>query len=84
MCDIGSRVTKKVFEEATFFNAPVQRKVFLELPPEDQSEAEDKIGELVRSLHGTRDAYLAGHLEELQFTTGRQQQMCLPQGIVPL
>ena len=60
-----------------FFNAFVKRTVFIELPPEDQVDGEDMIGELIRSLYGTRDApvnwqeHLTEHLEEIGFVTGK-------------
>ena len=39
-----------------FFEAPVQRKVCAELPPELHQEGRDDVGFLVKSLYGTRDA----------------------------
>ena len=63
-----------------FFNAFVKRTVFIELPPEDQVDGEDMVGELIRSLYGTRDApvnwqeHLTEHLECIGFITGKYNQ----------
>ena len=39
-----------------YFYAPARRKVFVELPPEDQPGDEQMCGLLRYSLYGTRDA----------------------------
>ena len=39
-----------------FFEAPVQRRVCVELPPELRKEDKDEVGLLIKSLYGTRDA----------------------------
>ena len=38
------------------FHPPIQRKLFVELPLEDREEGADFVGELERTMYGTRDA----------------------------
>ena len=55
---------------------PSADRCSFELPPEDQVEGKDMVGEVVQSLYGVgarvhEQRCLAGHLEELGFATGR-------------
>ena len=38
------------------FHPPIQRKLSVELPPEDREDGADLVGELERAMYGTRDA----------------------------
>ncbi len=60
-----------------YFNALVNRDVFVELPDEEPEKTPNKIGKLVRSLYGTRDAatnwqsmYIE-HMESIGFTQNK-------------
>ncbi len=61
-----------------YFNAPVRRRAFVQLPDEDpEKNGRQKCGELVLSMYGTRDAAqnwarcYSKHLEEIGFTKGK-------------
>ena len=44
-----------------FFYAPVEKRLFVELPEEDKTEGADEVAELHYSLYGTRDAAANWH-----------------------
>ena len=67
-----------------FLYAPVEREVYIELPPEDQDPNNgDMVGMLKRAMYGTRDAplswqrYLAEHLKTLGFEAGKANPCAL-------
>ena len=39
-----------------FFHPEITRTVCCELPDEDKTEGEDQVGELLKTMYGTRDA----------------------------
>ena len=39
-----------------FFHAEIKRAFCCELPDEDKTEGEDQVGELMKTMYGTRDA----------------------------
>jgi hypothetical protein len=57
-----------------YFNSYVARDVFIELPDEEPEKRPNKIGKLIRSLYGTRDAaanwqtMYSNHLTSIGFT----------------
>ena len=54
---LGGKVVALVDVRRAYFNAPARRKVFVELPPEDNQPGDEHMcGLLQCSLHGTRDA----------------------------
>ena len=59
-----------------YFNAKLDRDLYIELPPEDREEGKDLVGKLQLCLYGIQDAarcwqdLLAAHLESIGFTRG--------------
>ena len=59
-----------------YFNAKIDRDLYVELPPEDRVEGEDMVGKLELCLYGIQDAarcwqdLLAAHLSEVGFKRG--------------
>ena len=39
-----------------FFHPEIKRTVYYKIPEEDKTEGEDQVGELLKTMHGTRDA----------------------------
>ena len=73
----GRKVVALVNVRRAYFNAPARRKVFVELPPEDQQPGDEHMCGLLRhSLCCTRDAaenweeQLASTLSDLKLTRG--------------
>ncbi len=52
-----------------FFEAPMRRRVCVELPPEERSDG-DQVGLLMMSLYGTRDAAVNFQREVSKFMKG--------------
>ncbi len=62
-----------------YFYAPVKRKVYVALPPEDQLPGEEKmVGELRLSMYGTRDVAqnwqetVSDHMKSIGFIQGKR------------
>ena len=59
-----------------YFNAKLDRDLYVELPPEDREEGQDLVGKLMLCLYGIQDAarcwqdLLAAHLKEVGFHRG--------------
>ena len=73
----GGKVVPLVDVRRAYFNAPVRRRVFVELPPEDYQAGDAHMcGLLQYSLYGTRDAAqnwqeeLSSTLSDLKLTRG--------------
>ena len=77
---VGSKVLMVSDVARAFFEAPATRKVCVEIPKEDEAEADvlhDKVGHLRMSLYGTRDAAMywaeevAKEIRKLGFPQGQ-------------
>ena len=52
----GDRVILILDVSRAFFHPEIKRTVHWDVPEEDKTEGEDQVGELLKTMHGTRDA----------------------------